>query len=800
MQEEAERPLPQAPFSQGRQRPRELAQAAGWLLRLGKPGNASDGGGAGDDDGAWRGGTTRRDAAAAWFARQLAIEAAHRSSFHILPVSLIAGAAAVFALDWRPNVWATIAAAALFTALALRAAAMPVPRALLLALAGFLAGVLISIGVAERSETTIISGTATTRIAGTVLSVSRDEKGRMRYVVAISGTVRPLLSRPPQRARILVSARHAAKHPGDPYYGLVRVGPPSGPAAPGRHDFAYQPFFDGVGAIGFALGAPDDAPADGLSPPAPPGLVETLSLRLERLRGTMTERITEAAGGGEAGAIAAALVTGERAGISEDAETWLRGVGLAHVLSISGLHLAIVAGSALFVIRSALALVPGLALKFPVKKAAAVAALVVAALYLLLSGGNVATQRAFVMLAVMLAAVIADRPALTIRNVSIAALIVVVVAPHMVTTASFQMSFAATLALVAGYGALARWQGKKAPPTPRPFAAKLARLAGGTVLGIVASSIIAGAATAPYAAYHFHRVAPFGLVANVLTLPLFTVLIMPLGLVGSLLMPFGLDAFAFYLMGRGVDLVLAVSQWLYGVLPDRGTGPIAGQGVVVLTAALFAASLFASRLRLIAVPLAVLGLLTIRDASPLPQLLVYEDGKTTAAFTAEGAISYLGARRNGFVADQWERSFGSGPASVDNGPPASASSPPARIEPPCETDFCRFQTRDGLRVVWTSDYERTGEACDGGDIAIVARAIRLEKCRSGATLVTLRTLRQTGSLAFSRDALTGRAIPSRSIPPDPQPWNRHRLAPWPEYWKKPAEPGAGPAKHSSSTR
>ncbi|MCE7027773.1 ComEC/Rec2 family competence protein [Jiella avicenniae] len=790
--------MPQAPLRQGRQRPGEVADAAGRLLRLLRgPGGASDGDEAGDGGGAWQGGSTWRDAVTAWFARQFAVEAAHRSGFHILPVALIAGAAAVFAIDWRPNVWATIAVAALFAALALRAAALPVRRAILLALVGLLAGVLVSIGFAERSETTIISGTATTRIAGRVLSVSRDEKGRMRYVVAITGTVRPVLSRPPRRARILVGAKHAPKSPGDPYYGLVRIGPPSGPAAPGRHDFAYQPFFDGVGAIGFSLGRPDDAPTDGLSPPPPAGVVEALSLGLERLRGTMTARISEAAGGGEAGAIAAALVTGERAGISEDAETWLRGVGLAHVLSISGLHLAIVAGSALLVVRSALALVPGLALRYPVKKAAAVAALVVAALYLLLSGANVATQRAFVMLAVMLVAVIADRPALTIRNVSLAALIVVVVAPHMVTTASFQMSFAATLALVAGYRALARWQERKAPSVPRPLAMRLLRLAGGTVLGIVASSIIAGAATAPYAAYHFHRVAPFGLVANVLTLPLFTFLIMPLGLVGSLLMPFGLDAWAFYLMGRGVDLVLAISEWLYGVLPDRSTGPIAGAGVVFLTAALFAAALFASRLRLVAFPLAVVGLLTIRDTSPLPQLLVHEDGKTVATFAADGAIGYLQARRNGFVADQWERSFGSEPPPGEGDAAAPA---PARIEPPCDRDFCRFQTRDGLRVVWTSDYRRTGEACDGGDIAIVARAIRLETCRSGAALVTLRTLRRTGSLAFSRDVQTGRAVPLRSVPADPQPWNRHRLAPWPEYWKKPAAPDEEPNSNSASAR
>ena len=700
-------------------------------------------------------------------------------------MSLITGAAAVFALEWRPNVAATVLAAALLTAFALRASAVPVLKALVFALAGVLAGALLAIAAGETRPTTIISGTATARIAGTVLQASRDEKGRMRYVVEITGTTRPVLSRPPQKARILVTARHVPKAPGEPYYSLVRLGPPSGPAAPGSHDFAYQPFFGGIGALGFALGAPDEQPADGLDPPPEPGFLQGVALMLERMRGAMTERITAAAGGGEAGAIAAALVTGERAGISDDAETWLRGVGLAHVLSISGLHLAIVAGSALLIVRSGLALIPALALHYPVKKIAAVVALFVAALYLALSGGNVATQRAFIMLAVMLAAVMADRPALTIRNISIAALVVVVISPYAVTTASFQMSFAATLALVAGYGALMRWRGGGGPPVSRPLPARIARTIGATILGIVASSIIAGAATAPFAAYHFHRVAPFGLVANVLTLPLFTLVVMPLGLIGSLLMPFGLDGWCFQLMGRSLDLVLIVSEWLYGVLPDRGTGPIAGLGVCLLAAALFAASFFAGSFRWLAAPLAVVGLLTIRDTDALPQMLVYEDGKTIGTFGGDGTIALLGKRPKRFVTDQWERSYG-----VSLTTPQPTETDPSRapsIMPPCATDFCRFTTRDGIRVVWTSDYKRTGEACDGGDVAIVARAIRLETCRSGALLVTLRTLRQTGSLALVRDADSGPPHFNRSVRSEPAPWNQHRLAPWPEYWRKPVD-------------
>ncbi|MBO0905037.1 ComEC/Rec2 family competence protein [Jiella sonneratiae] len=779
---------------------RPAADAGGWLARIRGLSRAGEG-----EGGGWSEDAPPGARLAAWLARQVAVEAAHRSSFHILPVGLIVGTVAVDALDWRPNPFAACAAALTLALLGQRVAARPALRALLFFLALSLVGALFSIAEAEGTPTTVISGTATTRIAGRVLSATRDDKGRMRYLVAISGTVRPVLSRPPERVRILVSARHRPKAPGDAFYGLVRLGPPSGPAAPGMHDFAYQPFFEGVGAIGFALGRPDEEPASGLAPPPAPGPIGDLAIRLEGLRGAMTGRIEEAAGGGEAGAIAAALVTGERTGIPDEAETWLRGVGLAHVLSISGLHLAIVAGSVLLLIRSALALLPALSLNYPVKKIAALAALSVAAFYLVLSGSNVATGRAFVMLAVMLSAVLVDRPALTLRNVSIAALVVVLAAPHVVTTASFQMSFAATLALVAGYGAFMRRRGRGPPPTSRSRTAGALRFLGGTFLAIAASSIIGGAATAPFAAYHFHRVAPFGLVANVLTLPIFTFLVMPLGLVGTLLMPFGLDAWCFRLMGLAIRLVLIISEWLYDTLPDRGTGPIDGSGVVLLSAALLAASLFASRFRLVAVPLLVAGLLTIRDASPPPQLVVYEDGKTLAAFGPDGAITYPLGRRNGFVAGQWERSAAigaadksvgnaageapgaAGTAAADDAGGSGQFRPPAA---PCRADFCRFETRDGLKVAWTSDYRLTGDACDGGDVAIVARAIRLEACRSGAVLVTLRTLRETGSIAIARKDGDGRPVVTPSIPPDPQPWNRHRLAPWPEYWKKPSQTDA----------
>ena len=724
----------------------------------------------------------RREAAGTWWERQIDAEVAARSGFHLIPIGLMVGIVFVDGAGWRVT-WAVLAALAIAAVIAAhRLAGRPVFRALVF-LAGF---VFCGTGLAQweiaRTETTIFSGEATVRIIGTVAGRERDERGRYRYLVDVTGTERPVLSRPPERVRIVVGSRHAPIAIGDGFAGLVRLRPPSGPALPGAYDFAFAPFFDGIGAYGFSLGAPDapDVTADPPDRDAMTGLKRDLAT----IRLAMTERIRDAIGGAE-GAIAAALVTGERGGLPEEAEEWLRGTGLAHVLSISGLHMAIVAGFAMLLVRGALALVPAVALRFPSKKIAAAIALGIAAFYLALSGANVATQRAFVMLAIMLTAVMLDRPALTLRNVSIAAIVVVTLAPHAVLTASFQMSFAATVALIGGYSILSKRGGERRSPQ----SGMVRKLAVG-LLAIGLTSLIAGSATGPFSVYHFHRLALFGFVANVLTMPLFTLWIMPLALIGCLLMPLGLETVPFVAMGAGVEWVLRIAEFVYQRLPDQAVGSTTAAGLVLMTAAIVTAACFASALRWLALPLLAAGLLLSPSRAPLPSLLIFEDGKEIATISGTDGgprLAYLKARPNDFVASQWERTLAI--RSADARPkPDGGSAKPQRviIGASCADDVCRFRTADGLNVAYTANYEKTGEACEAGDIAIVARAIRLTRCRSGAVLVTLRTLRRTGSLAIRKDAESGRTVVDRSITAMPEPWNRHRLAPWPEYWRKPA--------------
>ena len=718
-----------------------------------------------------------------WLSCEWRREVERRSLFHILPVGIGIGAVLVFGAGFGLHWALLVALIGLSASLNLHGRSLGRSGALSLFCLSIMLGVALGQIELWRTATTIFSGDATVRIAARVLSHETDERGRARYYLRVLSSERPVLSRPPEIVRVVVSARHDPLRPGDIYRGLVRIGPPSGPVRPGGHDFAFRPYFEGLGAYGYGLGAPEPpeplAPEDAETPDI--SLWEAMSREITALRGTVTRRIVEVIGG-NAGAVAAALVTGERAGIGPDVEDWLRGTGLAHVLAISGLHMALVAGTAMLMIRKALVLFGGLSLMLPVKKLAAVGAMGVSSFYLVLSGASVATERAYVMILIMLLAVLFDRQAITLRNLSLAALAILMVTPHAVLTPSFQMSFAATLALV---GLSPLFQRRTEARPCGPIGRAIRRV--GLVLGAtLVTALVAGLATAPYSAYHFQRLAPFGLLANLLTMPIFGLWIMPAALVGMLLMPFGLDGPIFWLMGLGLDLVLTIAEWIYLRFPDQAVGLMTSIGLIVLTLGLLVLCLPASRLRWASLPILMVGLILAPDRQPDPDLLIYEDGRDFAQVTVQG-LQYGRARPSRFVVDEWERSFGPSSSSAGKAGTAQSRPPPIPGLEDCETRLCRFQTSSGIRVAYTRDYRLLGKACDEADIAFVARAARTRSCRSGAVLVTLRPLRRTGSLAVGRNPSTNTIDVRRSIPERPQAWNAHRLAPWPEFWRKPAD-------------
>src|ERR1700756_5276588 len=249
--------------------------------------------------------------------------------------------------------------------------------------------------------------------------------------------------------------------------------------------------------------------------------------------------------------------------------------------------MAVVAGVVFFAVRALLALIPGLAVSFPIKKWSAAAALVAAAFYLLLSGAEVATQRSFFMTAVVLIAVIVDRRAITFRTLAVAAMIVLIMAPEALVHPSFQMSFAATLGLVA----LVQIGMPKLFATPdHSTTARVALWGGRELVTLLLASLVAGLATTPYAAFHFHRVTPYGVLANLAAMPVVSALVMPAGLLGLIAAPFGFDGFFWWLMGIGIDWMIVVAQWVaalpgaVGRMTAFGIGPViaASAGLILM--------------------------------------------------------------------------------------------------------------------------------------------------------------------------------------------------------------------------
>ena len=221
----------------------------------------------------------------------------------------------------------------------------------------------------------------------------------------------------------------------------ARLSPPLEPLRPGGYDFARNLYFQGIGASGFVLGRIRTA-----EPPVLPGLRLRAAAMVDAMRDALDRRIRSVLAG-DHGSIASALITGKRDAISAKVNDAMFISGLGHVLSISGYHMAVVAGLVFFVLRALFALMPAASGRYPIKKWAALAALAAAAFYLVLSGAEVATQRSFIMIAIVLVGVMVDRPAITLRTLTVAAILVLLLAPEAIVHPSFQMSFAATLAL-----------------------------------------------------------------------------------------------------------------------------------------------------------------------------------------------------------------------------------------------------------------------------------------------------------------------------------------------------------------
>lgn len=342
--------------------------------------------------------------------------------------------------------------------------------------------------------------------------------------------------------------------PGDAVYFVARLRPPPPPIAPWGYQFQKRAYYEGWGAVGYAYSTVKKSRYQKNSAASfKAGINRLRMLVAQRIAGVLKE---------EPAAMAIALTTGLRDRLSSDTIDALRQSGLAHILAISGLHMALVSGGIYWFFRLLFTLPRSIALHYPIKKWAACAALVSATFYLLLSGNAVSTQRAYIMVFIAFIAVLFDKPAITMRNLAIAALIVAICNPQSVLGPGFQMSFAATAGLIALY----EQQRNKTQTNFQQWHKKniLSKILF-VFASIAVTSIVAILATSPIAAYHFGQFANYGLLGNLAAMPLVVFWIMPLGTIALFMMPFGLEAFPLYLMGLGLDYLIqiatTISQW-----------------------------------------------------------------------------------------------------------------------------------------------------------------------------------------------------------------------------------------------
>nr|WP_254170467.1 ComEC/Rec2 family competence protein [Roseibium polysiphoniae] len=462
----------------------------------------------------------------------------------------------------------------------------------------------------------------------------------------------------PETIRISIP-KAAMVRTGDGVKLTARLFPPSGPARPGGYDFSFWAYFDGLGATGFSYGAPD--PVD-LGPP--PGWLR-LKRGLETVRSSIGDRIRAVLPVGDGAELAVALLVGDRSGLSEQAEDALRASGLAHVLAISGLHMALFAGGAFGVALLLLAASETAALKLPSHKVAAVVALLAATLYLALSGASVATQRSYMMISLVFLGLIMSRKGLTLHSVALAGLVLLVLAPERLLHPGFQMSFAAVICLVAVYGTWRTHRLERGAFQLRADGGIVRRLlsfAGGSLAGLLVTALVAGVATGIIGAHHFGRIAPMGLLGNLLGMPVFTLVIMPMGVLALVLMPFGLAALPLKVMEAGLELLLAIAGWVIDFGTDGlgvGDGHLVPPGdlpTVLLIMGLFLVVLARRWFRLAGVPALLLATGLIWGERP-PDVQISASGDRIAARGADGLL-YVASRQAGFETDIWLQAEG----------------------------------------------------------------------------------------------------------------------------------------------
>jgi competence protein ComEC len=673
---------------------------------------------------------------------------AERGRFALwLPVFMLAGDALYFALMAEPPAWVGPVALAVGAAATLLGWRMMLPRAAGLAVFAAALGFAVTQFAAVTAPPLLAVPRHAALVTGQVRAVEALPTGSRVTLIAPA-----LNGGPPEGRRVRIRLRaedEATPVPGDRVRLRAILDQPSPPAYPGGWDLQRDDFFSGLGAYGFAvtrLAIVAHAPPAGLSG------------RIEALREAIAARIA-AVVPDDRGAICTVLLTGLTAGIPEADRAAFRDSGLAHLLAIAGLHIGIVMGLIFGLTRLLLAAWERAALHWPTKSVAAVAALAAGGFYMLLTGAHVPIMRSFAMACVVTLGIVVGRRALSLRGLALAMAMLLLIAPAQAMGVSFQMSFSAVLALIAGYEALR-------PALLRLRGEGIGRRLLHHVAMLAITSALAGTASAPFAAYHFGVVQLYNVLANVLAVPITAVWIMPAGLAALALMPLHAEALALWPMAWGVGAVLWIGRTVSALPAATFFVPHApGWGLAVAALGIAWLGIWRTRVRLAGIPAILLGLASPAFVRP-PDALLAADGRL-AALHADGAM--FAQERYGssaFTLDAWRRYFAAGP------PRALPDAPLPGLA--CDARACVLRP-DPQGPAATLLLGAANAADCGADVLLSLRPVRLDCPGDGPLVVDRFDLWRDGAYAVWLDPHGVRIVSDRDargarpwVPPAPE--------------------------------
>ncbi|HEY3640725.1 MAG TPA: ComEC/Rec2 family competence protein [Xanthobacteraceae bacterium] len=674
-----------------------------------------------------------------------------------LPVFFGAGIGIYFVLTFEPPLWPGIAATVAGVGLVFALRRHPGWCETAIAFTALAAGFALMRETAwERQAPMLQRHLGSIAITGRVVDIDQMEKG-WRIIIEADPLPGVDAGDQPRRVRVHIPAKSDELNPGDRVSLKAMLYPVPAQVLPGGRDLQRELYFTGIGGVGYSLGAArliagPEAAGQGSSEAAG-GWRENL----RRLRTEMSRRII-AVLPGSTGGVASALITGKRGAITEEVKQAFRDSGLSHLLVIAGLHLGLVGAFVFFAVRGALALIPPIALRYPIKKIAAGVALVVLACYLLISGAAIPTERAFVMNGIVFAAIIIDRLRISMRVCAIAAVVVLVVDPASLVGVSFQMSFGAVVALIAVY---------------ETYGAQLGRMlhsrsVWGQVLGycagVAVTTVIATLGTYPFSIYHFHHLALYSPLANVIAVPLSAMWTLPWGVLTCLLMPFGLERLALVPMGWGIDITIWVAQHVSALPGDVWAMPrLPALGLLLIALGGLWLCLWRGSWRWWGMAAIVAGFASMMLTRP-PDILITDGGRFVAARAPDG--HYFVAADKG---EKIVRSFFASETGATLAPwPAAGSAAEGGLD--CAGKLCRYTARS-RQVAIVTGIAALPIKCAGLD-AIVSQVPAGFRCRSIVPVIDRIDSWRRGAVALWLDK-DGIAIESANESRGDRPWVPH---------------------------